>query len=199
MKRNKVKIIGITGGIGSGKSEASKILGNIGAYVINADLIGNQVILRGNQAYYEIVEVFGDAILKDDLEIDRKKLGDIVFKDKDKLNILNNITHIQITKNIIELIEVVNLKNENKLIVIDAALPFKEIFGDLTDEIWVISADIEIRIARIMKRNKVIREKAEERINMQLKDDEYFLLADRIIYNNLDFICLKEKILEGLE
>ncbi|ABN52119.1 MAG TPA: dephospho-CoA kinase [Hungateiclostridium thermocellum] len=176
-----MRTIGVTGGIGSGKSTVSKILADLGAQIIDADVIARDVILKGHEAYQEIVDYFGSQILLPDGEIDRKKLAGEVFNNKDKLEILNGITHKHVAQIIIERHEI--LKKTGKTIVIDAPIPIKHGFLDIVDEVWVVVADRETRIKRVMKRSGFSYEQVLERINAQLSDEYYCSLADVIIEN----------------
>lgn len=117
-----MQVIGLTGGIASGKSTVSKLLKKMGAVVIDADIVSREIMVKGTEAYNKIVEYFGREILKEDGEIDRKKLGNIVFADRRKLKKLNEITHPIIIERIKEKIEEERKKNQQKAIVLDAAL-----------------------------------------------------------------------------
>lgn len=191
MKQN--KIIGITGGSGSGKSAASSILKNKSAYLIDADGVAHDIIKKGMPAYHEIIDCFGSTILNELFEIDRKKLASIVFKDKSKLVILNNITHKYIIDSIKNDIEknIYNIKY--KYIVLDAPLLIETGLYKLADTVWLIYADFETRISRIMKRDSISRLAASDRINSQTPFDELQKYADVIINNNSDDLNILEK------
>lgn len=186
-----VKIIGITGGIGSGKSTASEILTKFGAVIIDADKIAREVVKKGSAALKEIADYFGYGVLNDEQELDRKKLSDIVFNNKEKLDVLNKITHKYIGREIFDLVK----QNEDKnLLVIDAAIPLEHGFLDTVHEIWVIWADVEVRIQRVMKRSNISYDHVLKIIKSQYSDDYYFKIADYIIYNNDSFESLRAKI-----
>lgn len=179
-----VKIIGVTGGIGSGKSSVARILKDLGAAVIDADVLAKSVTSAGTKALDELVGHFGRGIIGDDGELDRKKLADIVFSDADKLAMLNAITHKYIAEKIYDTVEV--LKNTGKwdTIVLDVPIPIEKGFIDLADEIWVVSAERETRIRRVMERSGYTYEEISARIDSQMKDDEYLKLADEVIRND---------------
>lgn len=183
-------IIGLTGGIGSGKSTVSSILASLGAKIIDADSISRHLVKKGKKAYFEIIDSFGNEVVNKYGEIDRKKLGNIVFNDEKKLNLLNQITHKYISQEIIRLKEVFFKQNKNNILVIDVAIPLKHGFLDISDEIWVVFADEEKRIERVMKRSGLTYDEVKARILKQMNYEDYFELADRIIYNNDD----KEKL-----
>lgn len=180
----RVRVIGVTGGIGSGKSTVSRILYDLGARVIDADLIAREVTSKSGKAYEEILDYFGREILDEKENIDRKKLAGIVFKHFDKLKVLNRITHKYITENILKTLERLKNDDESDVVVIDAPIPIEHGFIDVTDEIWVVTADIETRVKRIMERNGFTREEALNRINSQWKNEDYLKIADEVIYNN---------------
>lgn len=176
-------IIGITGGSGSGKSAISAFLKAKGFLIIDADEIAHNIIKKGNKAYIEILKIFGNAILDNLDEIDRKKLGNIVFNDKNKLNLLTDCTHKHI---IIEIKTIIN-NNLTKNILIDAPLLVESGLNKIVDEVWVVYSDISLRIDRIMERDNITYEQAKKRIECQMDWDELKSYADRIIYNNDDF------------
>lgn len=176
-------IIGITGGSGSGKSAISAFLKAKGFLIIDADEIAHNIIKKGNKAYIEILKIFGNAILDNLDEIDRKKLGNIVFNDKNKLNLLTDCTHKHI---IIEIKTIIN-NNLAKNILIDAPLLVESGLNKIVDEAWVVYSDISLRIDRIMERDNITYEQAKKRIECQMDWDKLKSYADRIIYNNDDF------------
>ncbi|MEN2773836.1 dephospho-CoA kinase [Acetivibrio clariflavus] len=176
-----MRIIGVTGGIGSGKSTVSKILASFGAQVIDADVLARQIVQKGQKALEEIVNYFGEAVLDSEGNLDRKKLSGIVFKDKKKLEALNSITHKYIAGKIIEEIKKIN---EDETVVVDAPIPIEHGFIDVVDEIWAVIADKEVRIKRVMERSGLTYNEVEDRINSQLSDEFYLSISDRVIVNN---------------
>lgn len=179
-----MKIIGITGGIGSGKSSVSRTLRDLGAAVVDADILAKNVTAGGSEAVRELVEYFGNDIIDQAGELDRKKLASIAFGDQVKLHALNSITHKHIVERIRETIEV--LKNTGKwdFIVVDAPIPVEKGFLDLADEVWVITADRETRVKRVMDRSALTSEAITDRINAQMREEEYLRIADEVINNN---------------
>lgn len=190
------KIVGLTGLIGSGKSTVSAILGQNGAYVIDADEISHDVILRGNPAYGEIIGVFGEGILNDEGEIDRKSLGGIVFSDRKLLDTLTKIVHKYV------IIECNRLINENKgnydIIVLDAPLLIEANLHTVCDETWLVDASREARKERIMARDGLGETEAEARINARAGIEALLPYVDRIIENNGTPESLKEHITKTL-
>jgi dephospho-CoA kinase len=193
-----VKIIGVTGGIGSGKTTVSGVLADLGAKVINADHIARKVVARGEKALDELTEHFGKEILTTEGSLDRKKLGHLVFNDPKSLEFLNKITHKYIAERIIQEIEEIKSKKNTEIIVLDVPIPIEHGFIDVVDTIWALKADKEFRIDRIMKRNGLTREEAISRINAQISDEEYERIADEIIYNNGDVVQLEKDVVRLL-
>ncbi|HHW67209.1 dephospho-CoA kinase [Defluviitalea raffinosedens] len=183
-----MKIIGLTGGTGSGKSTVVLLLSQLTkAYIIDADKIGHQIILKGQPAYYDIIQHFGREILKEDGEINRKCLGKIVFSDKNSLKILNQITHPRIKEEILKKIEQIKKSYSSyNYIVIDAALLIEAQLHKIVDEVWVVYAEEEKRIQRIMKRDGLNMEQAANRIKAQMPWEEMKKYADQIIDNGKD-------------
>ena len=191
-----MKIIGVTGGIGSGKSTVSSTLRDLGAAVVDADVISRNVTASGGRAYEELVEYFGNEIVGENGEIDRAKLASIAFSDKVRLHALNCITHKHVADKIAETVEF--LKNSGKwdIIVIDAPIPVERGFLDLTDEVWVVVADLETRISRVVERSGYSAEEVKERIGSQLREDQYISIADETIINNGSVEELEEVVVK---
>ena len=179
-----MRIIGVTGAIGSGKSTVSRILRDLGAVVIDADVIARTVTAKGSEALGELVSYFGKDILEPNGELNRKKLADMVFNDRVKLHALNSITHKHIIRKIISGIDNIRASGKNEVVVIDAPIPVEHGFIDIVDEVWVVSAVKDLRRKRIMERSGCTSEEAVERMNSQARDDEYLSLADKVLENN---------------
>jgi dephospho-CoA kinase len=179
-----LRIIGVTGGIGSGKSTVSRILRDLGAAVIDADVIARTVTGKGGKALEELVAYFGTGILTAEGELDRQKMSVIVFDDPVRLHALNAITHKYVTEKILENIQSIKAFGNHDVIVVDCPLPVEHGFLDVVDEVWVVTADRVARVRRIMERSGCTAEEAQKRINAQKKEEEYLKLADEVIYNN---------------
>ena len=166
-------VLGITGGVGSGKSKVLYDLkDNHGAFVIEADKLAHTLMEPGQTIYQEVVKAFGRDILeeKDPYFIDRSKLGQIVFNDKDKLTTLNNISHPLVKKHILEVIAEHRLQGKTKIFVIEAALLIQDGYDKICDEIWYIWVDKEERIKRLMAQRGYTREKCISMMNSQEDD-----------------------------
>lgn len=179
-----MKIIGVTGGIGSGKSTVSSTLRDLGAAVVDADVIARSVTSSGGRAYEELLAYFGNDIAGENGEIDRAKLASLAFNDKVKLHALNCITHKHVADKISDTIEFLKSSGKWDVIVIDAPIPVDRGFLDLADEVWVVVADLETRIARVKQRSGFSADEVTKRIGSQLREDQYISIADEIIYNN---------------
>jgi len=186
-----MRIIGVTGGIGSGKSTVSKILASYGAKVIDADVLARQITEKGQKALKEIANCFGETILDSYGNLDRKELARIVFKDKQKLEELNRITHKYVAEKIIEMIK--NLNN-NEIAVVDAPIPIEHGFIDVVDEIWAVVADKDVRIKRVMERSNMTYNEVEDRINSQLSDEFYKSISNIVIENNGSIEELEQQV-----
>mgnify|MGYP000115306143 CR=1 FL=1 len=181
--RIKLKVIGITGGIGSGKSMVAKILCDLGASIVDADKTAREVIIKGQPAMAEIVSCFGPGVLDEEGELNRKKLSEIVFTDSKKMDALNSITHKYISDRVKDKLNKLE-EDKAEIVVLDAPLPVEHGFLDMVDEVWVVVANKDIRIKRIMERNNITYEEALARIKMQKGDEEYIKLADEVINND---------------
>ncbi|GLI19342.1 dephospho-CoA kinase [Tepidanaerobacter syntrophicus] len=178
-------VIGLTGGIASGKSTVTALLKEKGAVIIDADKIAREIMSKGEPAWFEVLNYFGDEILNDDRsDIDRKKLASIVFSDKAKLEALNNITHPKIIEEIKKQVEEYK-KAGKKIIVIDAALLIEAGLDKIVDEVWVIAANEDVQLQRLMAREKdITKDEAVKRIKSQMPLAEKLKFADRVIDNN---------------
>jgi len=191
-----LRIIGITGGIGSGKSTVSQILRDLGAKIIDADKIAKEIVFKGGVVLKELIEFFGSQILDESGGLDRKKLGEIVFNNPEKLEVLNKITHKYIVERIFKDLEKDKKEGKWDIVVVDAPLPVKHGFMDAVDEVWVVTADKETRIKRIMERNGLTYEEALSRISSQLKDSEYLEIADVVIPNDGSIEDLEKSVVK---
>lgn len=188
-----MSVIGLTGGIASGKSLAAQILRELGAHVIDADIIGHEIMAPGLPAYHEIIEHFGAGVLDREGRVDRKILGEIVFSSPKHLEVLNRITHPRIFERIKEI--VFGLRQRHSLIVIEAALLFEINLHELVDEVWTVEAHPAIQVQRLKIRNNLTEEKALERIRAQMQPEDRIALSDRVLLNNNGLEALVRQIL----
>lgn len=177
------RLIGLTGGIASGKSLVSAYLRELGAQIIDADQIARRVVQPGGAALREIVAEFGDSLLNSDGTLNRKELGRIVFSDPAKLERLNRITHPRILAEMEMLLEKCRMCGAGRVIVLDVPLLFEVGLDRLVDEVWVVAVDYSTQLERLMKRDNLSEEEARRRIAAQIPMDEKIRRADRVIDN----------------
>lgn len=190
-----MKIIGLTGGIATGKSQVSSILSELGAMVIDADIVAREVVQKGLPAWQQLKDTFGEEYFLSNGELNRRKLGQLVFSHPDELAKLNSITHPAIKARIEDRINDLKVQGYNGIVVVDAALLLEAGWETMVDQVWVVDAPMEKRIERIMKRDNLTRDQALSRINSQMSQQERIAKADKIIYNNSDIDSLREQVL----
>lgn len=188
-------VIGLTGGIASGKSTISGMLRELGAEVIDVDLVGRDVVSQGGIAYNRIIESFGKEILMPDGEINRKKLGNIVFSDGEKLKLLNKITHPAIIDKVNTIIEEKRQQHINA-VVVDAAILIEMGLNMYVDCVWLVSVDRETQHKRVMERDKLSSKDAWNRINAQMPNEERLEYADAVIDTTPPVDIVKNKVKE---
>ena len=186
--------IGITGGIGSGKSTASKILGELGAEVIDADKVGHRIYLPDTPAWREIVATFGDGVLAPDRTVDRTRLGPIVFSDPSALQKLNPIAHGKIFSYIQGQIDYMQQKQATRVVVVEAAILLEAGWRSLVDQLWVVVSDCDVVIARLKAYKNSTEDQARARIAAQLSNEERMAQADRVLWNNTDLVTLRQAV-----
>lgn len=188
-------VIGLTGGIASGKSLVSRILEQCGCRIIDADIVGHQVMEPGLPAYEDIIEYFGSGILDSQGRINRKVLGQIVFSDSEKLKVLNSISHPRILERIGQILRELKADESSEVVVIEAALLFEIQLDTFVDEVWTVETDPEIQVQRLMERNAFSEEMAQERIRTQMPAKDRMTRAHKVIYNRDGEEQLVRKIL----
>ena len=175
-------VIGLTGGIGTGKSEVSGILEGMGAAVINADVIGHQEYRPGTGGWREVVEAFGRDILTPDGEVDRKKLGALVFSDSEAIKRLNAIMLPRICDTVTQ--RIVELREQGRgVVVVEAAILLEAGWTSLVDEVWVTTAPEEVVTKRLQNRDSMDAGSVRARISSQMSQAERAQRADVIIEN----------------
>ncbi|SHG82707.1 dephospho-CoA kinase [Thermosyntropha lipolytica DSM 11003] len=178
-----MKIIGLTGGIASGKSTVAKKLAQLGAYVIDADKVAHMIIEPYKPAWYDIVEEFGEEVLNADKTVNRERLGKIVFNNPDLLQKLNNITHPRIMEFFKEEIQRLKAEKSDSVIVLEVPLLYETHMDRICDEVWVVWVDYETQIERLCRRDKISVEDAVKRISAQMPLDEKARRAKVVIDN----------------
>ena len=186
-------VIGLTGSIGTGKSEVARLLVAHGAALINADEVGHDAYTPNSEIWREVVANFGDAILRPSGEIDRKKLGGIVFSDPDKLTQLNRIMHPRMARMVKERIQ--SLEAEGvRVVVVEAALLFEAGWDSLVDEVWVTDSPTESVVQRLQARNGLSEEEIHKRMDSQMSSVERNSRADQVLDNSGNVELLEETV-----
>lgn len=174
-------VIGLTGGIASGKSTVSSLLSSFGACIIDADEVARDIVEPGQAAYREILNAFGEAILKPDGSLDREHLAELVFSSEEALETLNRITHPRIIEGIGNRIEEARRKG-TRVVVVDAALLIEAGMAPMVDTVWVITSPRTEQVTRMVARG-LEPEAAEKRLRAQMNDSDRMRCADRVIEN----------------
>ncbi|NME42256.1 dephospho-CoA kinase [Ligilactobacillus agilis] len=191
-------ILGLTGGIASGKSTVSAYLAQNGALIIDADLIARQVVAKKSSGLKQIVAKFGGEILTASGELDRKKLGKLVFSNKDLLKALTDITGPLIRAEILREIEAAK-KAQVKLVVLDIPLLFETGYQTLCDKVMVVTIPSKLQLERVMKRDNLSAAEARKRIANQLPASKRNELADVLIDNSKSVAETYQQVLKWLK
>lgn len=187
-----MKRIGITGGIGSGKTTVSHYLLDNGYFVIDADKVARELIEKGTPVLQELVGTFGGQILTEDGELDRRALAEIAFSNPSQKKQLDQVMHHRILEKIELMME--NLPSA-EVVFVDAALIFEAGWNQYFDQVWLVDASEEIRRERIRMRDDLTRVQILERMNAQLNSYERRQRADRVLWNEGS----KEELYEQVE
>ncbi|PEV87766.1 dephospho-CoA kinase [Bacillus thuringiensis] len=176
-------VIGLTGGIASGKSTVSQMFRELSIPVIDADIIAREVVEQGKPAYNKIVEVFGAEVLQQDGELDRPRLGSIVFYNEEKRLQLNKIVHPAVREEMNRKKEMY-IKEGMQAVVLDIPLLFESKLTSLVDRVLVVAVKPHTQLERLMKRNNFSEEEATARIQSQMPLEEKVKNADEVINND---------------
>ncbi|MBR5785611.1 MAG: dephospho-CoA kinase [Clostridia bacterium] len=194
-----MRVLGVTGGTGCGKSVVCRILKEQGGKIIDADKITRKLQEPGEVVYDEIRDFFGSEIILPEGGIDRKKLGAIVFSDIAKRRALNDIVHSRVSQEIKRRIAKYEEEGNIPFVVLDVPLPIEEGFFDTANCIWAVVANNDLRVARLVKRMGITEKEAEARIYAQMTNREYEDIADVTILNEGDVFELKSLVLYELK
>lgn len=190
-----VKVIGITGQVGSGKTTVATIMKETyGAYMLIADAIGHDCMNKGGISYEYILNYFGESILDKEENIDRKVLGSIVFQDEEKLEILNSMIHPFVMNYIIDEIKRIKTEKKDGYIIIESALLIEAGYKEICDEIWYIQVDAEEREQRLIRNRGYTKEKIQSMLKNQLSEEEFLKHATHVIYNNGEIQEIKSQL-----
>lgn len=182
----KMLSVGLTGGIGSGKSTVSGELVRLGYRVIDCDAIAHRITEKGSPVLDEISDAFGEEVITSDGSLDRKAVAAIVFNDREKRLKLQEIVTRKVIDEAASELEALKASGSGETVFVDMPLLFETESEDLFDRTLVVTCSLEKRIERVMKRDGVSREKVIERINSQMPQAEKVVLADDMIDNSGD-------------
>jgi len=189
-------VIGITGGVGAGKSQVLSLLKeNFGAEVIAADEVGRELMEPGGACFLPVAELFGPAVIKGDGMLDRQKIAEIIFQDKAMLEKQNAIIHPAVKEEIIRRCR----SSEARWIAVEAALLLEAHYEDVCDEFWYIFADAETRRRRLKESRGYTDERIRAVMDSQLTDEQFRLGCDRVIDNSGSLTETKAQIERALK
>lgn len=182
--------LGITGGIGSGKSTVSQLFSIIGIPVYIADVESKKLTATSPIIRIKLIEAFGPELYKDEV-LDKALLASYIFTDTKKLQIANNIIHPEVEKHFLNWLD---LHRSYPIVAHEAAILFESGLNSLMNKVIMVYAPLETRIERVIKRDRISREKVEERINSQMPDEEKANLSDYVIQNDGNHSVISQTI-----
>ncbi len=189
-------LLGLTGGMGSGKTTVARLFKELGAHVLDADVISRSLVEPEQPAWQEIIDLLGKGVLRDDQTLDRGKIADIVFSDPEKKRALEAILHPRVMAEEQVLYQKIAEKEPGALVVVDAALLIESGNYRKVDKVIVIACDEATQIQRILAGNTFSREDAGRRLRQQMPLEEKIKFADYVIHNNSGLPELKKKVVE---
>ena len=189
-------LIGLTGGIATGKTTVSEMFVKLGAHLIDADVIARDIVKPNQAAWEEIVEVFGGSVLDDKKEIIREKLAAEIFDAPEKRKQLEAITHPRIIEEENRRVNELRKNNKSGIIILDAALLIEAGHHNRVDKLIVVYLNKDTQIKRLRKRDSLSLTDAEKRVNSQMPLDEKVKLADYVIDNNKSIYEVEKQVSE---
>lgn len=190
-------VVGLTGGIASGKSTVANMFKEMGIEVIDADIEARKAVEIGEAAYEQIVTYFGEGILNDDHTINRSKLAEIIFNDSVKRQKLNEIVHPDVRRRMNEKKETAILRGD-QVVVLDIPLLFESGLKHMVDVVLLVYVEKDVQLQRLMDRNLLTKEEALARIQSQMPIEDKRKLADKVINNNGTIDDTKKQLIELL-
>jgi len=187
-------LVGLTGGVATGKSTVAKMFKQCGAAVINADLLARQVVEPGKPAWRAIVKLFGKTVLNQDRSLDRQALGSIIFYNPKKRRQLERIIHPRVAREQARLTKAITRKDPNAVVIYEVPLLFEAGVDKRVDKIIVVTADRNIQIARLKKRNGLSRAEAIRRIRSQMPLAKKTQQADHLLNGTLPRPSLRRQV-----
>lgn len=195
-----MKIIGLTGGIGAGKSTASSILKEYGCIILDADAISREMTSDGSKVLDDIAGTFGPGYVSNGV-LDRKALGMLVFNDKNALTKLRSLITDKVADAIMSEIRTLKKEDKDGIVIIDAPLLFECGLHKITDENWLVSSNLDVRIKRVSARDGLSEQEILSRINSQMSEEEKKSLSQQVLDNSgtvdqlrLQIACQLERI-----
>ncbi|MGD6974263.1 dephospho-CoA kinase [Bacillus altitudinis] len=186
-------VIGLTGGIASGKSTVSQMIKEKGIRVVDADIIAKEAVSKGSSALHQIVQTFGEEVLQSNGELNRQQLGAIIFSDEEKRKKLNAIVHPEVRKEMLKQRDE-GVSNQETFVVLDIPLLFESKLEGLVDRIIVVYTTPDLQLSRLMNRNDLSEEEALNRIHSQQPLEEKCQKADRVIENTKDLAFMRKQL-----
>ncbi|USD78113.1 dephospho-CoA kinase [Bacillus safensis] len=186
-------VIGLTGGIASGKSTVSQMIKEQGIRVVDADIIAKEAVAKGTPALQQIVQTFGEDVLLPNGELNRQQLGAVIFSDEEKRKQLNAIVHPEVRKEMLKQRDE-GVSQKETFVVLDIPLLFESQLESLVDRIIVVYTTPELQLSRLMNRNDLSEEEALNRIHSQQSLEEKCKKADRVIENTQDLAFIRKQL-----
>ncbi|SHP99136.1 dephospho-CoA kinase [Mycobacteroides abscessus subsp. abscessus] len=190
-------VVGLTGGIASGKSTVANMLIEMGIEVIDADIEARKAVEIGEVAYEQIVTYFGEDVLNDDHTINRSRLGEIIFNDSAKRQKLNEIVHPDVRRRMNEKKEAA-ISRGDQVVVLDIPLLFESGLKHMVDVVLLVYVEKDVQLQRLMERNQLTKQEALARIRSQMPIEDKRKLADKVINNNGSIDNTKKQLIELL-
>lgn len=188
--------VGLTGGLGSGKSTASKFFNSLGAFILDADNAAKKLIESSKKVKNELIKEFGTDIMDANSNVDKKKLARIAFQDEDHQQRLNYVVHPHIHNAIDKSFNEILDQNNHELFIVDAALIYESGYDAHLDYVIVVTAQLKHRMERALNRNTLTREEILKRIDFQWPEEDKTSLADFVIHNDGTESELNDQIVE---
>ena len=176
--------IGLTGGIGSGKSSVSALFSDWGSYIFDADSVAKEILNHNETAQGEIIAEFGTDVLDGKNSIDKQKLARVAFQDENHQLRLNTIIHPYVFSEIDSKFDIILAKKEHDIFVVDAALIYESGADTHMDYVIVVTSHLRLRTQRVMERGGLTREEFLDRVDLQWPDEDKVHMADFVIHNN---------------
>lgn len=183
-------IIGLTGNIATGKSLVAGILNELGAEIIDADKLAHEVVQPGTEVYRQVVSIFGKCVIRSDGEIDRVKLGQIVFADPEAMRRLEKVIHPAVIARVQEILAT----TKATVVVIEAIKLLETGMDSICDAIWVVTSPREVQVQRLMEERGLTQQEAKLRIDAQPSQEEKILRADVVIDNGGTIAATRDQV-----